>query len=296
VRSGENEIGFLKFQALQGSGRLEVNPAPNGDPVVDLSGSLSAELPELRFLVQSEKLKASVRTQVNGASVSGLGRLRVWPASQQALREGTSGDNPIRIQGKGGRVIFHQDTSEVEDWPDLKKRLGPILAKQVVTDFFIEPQDIEFKVGKMEMGRVSAEQGQASLEITKADLGPIRITGDAWGKLFARLPGGIYFPLAIPESAKMRAANIRIDRLQDLREDKDREISFQKLVIAGEESQPTFSQKDQKRCGIDRQHVHASLGLFQFSPEDREIQVKDIDPHFHIYLKNPVSGGCIKIE
>ncbi|HKX11807.1 MAG TPA: hypothetical protein VJP40_01550, partial [bacterium] len=140
------------------------------------------------------------------------------------------------------------------------------------------------------------EQGQASLEITKADLGPIRITGDAWGKLFARLPGGVYFPLSIPESAKMKAASIQIDRLQDLRDGKDREVTFQKLVIAGEESQATFSPKDQKRCGIDRQHIHASLGLFQFSPEDRQIQIRDIDPHFHIYLKNPVSGGCLKIE
>ncbi|HEX5034071.1 MAG TPA: hypothetical protein VFW62_06285, partial [bacterium] len=203
VKSGEEEVGFLKFEALQGSGRLEVKPDPNGDPVVDLSGSLKAEMPELRLLVQSEKLKASVKTQVRDASVAGLGRLRVWPASQQALLEGGSGDQSIRIQGKGGRVVFHQDTSEVEEWPDLKKRLGPLLAKQVVTDFYIEPQDIEFKVAKMELGKVSAEQGQAALEITKADLGPIRITGDAWGKIFARLPGGVYFPLAIPESAKM---------------------------------------------------------------------------------------------
>lgn len=296
VKSGEDEIGFLKFESLQGNGKLEVSPAANGDPVVDLSGSLRATIPELRFLVQSEKLKASVSTQVQDAVVAGIGRLRVWPATQQALLESGSGKDAIRIQGKHGKVTFHQDASEVEEWPDLKKKLGPALSKQVVTDFFIEPQDIEFKVATMEMGRVTAEQGQAALEITKADLGPIRITGDVWGKLFARLPGGIYFPVAIPESAKMKGASVQIGRLQDLGNSQGREISFEKLVISGEESQATFSPKDQKRCGIDRQHIHASLGLFQFNPEDREIQIRDIDPHFHVYLKNPLSGGCLKIE
>lgn len=296
VKSGEDEIGFLKFESLQGMGKLAINPAANGDPVVDLSGSLRAQIPELRLMVQSEKLKASVRTQVKAASVSGLGRLRVWPATQQALLQGGNRNDSIRIQGKGGLVTFHQDPSEVEEWPDLKKKLGPAMAKQVRTDFYIEPQDIEFKVGTMEMGRVSAEQGQAALEITKADLGPIRITGDVWGKLFARLPGGLYFPLAIPESAKMKGASVQIGRLQDLRNSQGRDVTFEKVVIAGEESQATFSPKDQKRCGIDRQHIHASLGLFQFSPEDREIQIKDIDPHFHIYVKNLISGGCLKIE
>jgi len=290
------ELGFLKFEALEGDGSLGLSHEADGRARLEIAGRLFTKIPELRFLVQSEKLKASVQTKVERAEVGGVGRLSLWPGSGRALLEGL-GEKPIRVRGLDGLVTFHQDPSKVAEWGELKKELGEALAQQVVTDFYIRPSEIEFQVARMDLAGSIPPNGSPALEIAQAELGPIKIRGDVWGKLFARLPGGIYFPVKIDEAAKMKDARVEIASLRDQKQGQaGREIAFQEIRLAGEESQATFSKKDQKRCGFDRQHLHAALGLFQFSPESREWQVKNLDPHFHIYLKNHVGGGCLKID
>jgi len=297
VMDGGAELGFLKFQSLQGAGSIRFGTDPSGQDLLDVSGQLKTEIPELRFLVKSDKLKASVQTKITGTEVKGVGRLRIWPDSLRALLEGEAGKNSVTVRGTGGLVSFHQDASEVEGWGEIKKQLGGDLAKKVVTDFFIQPQEISFDVAKMDLGRIIPPGGEPSLEILESELGPIRITGDVWGKLFARLPGGLYFPLAIPEDAKMKGAKIQIARLQDKTDGTGkRDIAFQEIILEGEESKATLTKKDEKRCGFDRQRIHAGLGLFEFSPEDRELQISKIDSSFQIYLKNQILGGCLKIE
>ncbi|MFO1462228.1 MAG: hypothetical protein U1F66_00465 [bacterium] len=297
VSRAGSELGFLKFQSLEADGSFALGHESDGSLRLEVAGRLRSEIPELRFLVRSEKLHASAQTRVEQAEVSGLGRIRIWPELLRTSLEAQAGGPPVTVKGRGGLVSFHQDAAEVEGWPELKKELGEAAAKQVVTDFFIQPKEIEFGIEKMDLGRFLPNTGGPSLEISEADLGPIRIRGEVWGKLFARLPGGVYFPVQIPEAAKMTDAKVEIKRLQDKGgASLKREVIFQEIVLAGEESQPTLSKKDQKRCGFDRQHFHAALGLFQFSPEERSLQVQKLDPHFHLYLKNWVGGGCLKID
>ena len=302
--SGELEVvdrgrrlGFLKFKALEGEGTLKVGQDSFKKFRVALEGSLSAELSELQFLVQSDKIKASVATQIEGASIAGLGRLTVWPDETRAMMESPDEKKAFTVRGRGGKVVFHQDPSEVAAWPELKKNLGNLDAKKVVTDLIVKPSEMEFSVQKMSLKAVALpDGGSPTLEIQEADLSGIQIRGEVWGRLFTRLPGGLYFPIFIPEDARLQGALMKVGRLQDKGGDTDRRsVLFNQVELEGEESKPTFSNKDQKRCGIDRQHIHARLGLFQFT-EDRQFKIEQVDPHFHVYLKNHVGGGCLKIE
>jgi hypothetical protein len=293
----KEELGYLKFENLKGNGRVLIEPDLNGKTRVQIAGNLSTEMPKIRFLVRSEKMKSFVLTEITDAKVSGKGRLKIWPEDHRVHVESLGTSEAVSVRGRAGIIRFHQDASEVEKWPELKKNLG-LLASKVATDFFILPKKISFDVTRMKLKSSNHPQnGKPALEIEEADLGPIQIVGDAHGLLFVRLPWGAPFPILIRKEAMMKDAVVELGRLKDERtKNSHRAVEFNQIKIGGMESLPTFSKRDQKRCEIDRQHIHATLGLFMFSPDERKLRIEQVDPHFHIYLKHPVWGGCLKIE
>jgi hypothetical protein len=98
-------------------------------------------------------------------------------------------------------------------------------------------------------------------------------------------------------SAKMVDAEMTIGTLSDQKnETGHRKVKFTDIDLSGEESKPTFSKEDKKLCkGIDRQHLHATLGLFQFSPDDKDFRIEEFGEHFHLYLNDLIQGGCLLI-
>lgn len=312
---GNEELGYMKFRYLEGKGQLRIEPDEQGDTFVELNGNIATELPELRLLVRSEKMEGYVRTSITNASVSGNGRIVVTPKKNSAFVESQGTSNPITVRGLSGEVYVHQDPSEVEGWPELKRQLGA-RAADVRTDLYIQPREISFSVDFMNLqSMMHQKSGTPALEITDTRIGPIRIVGDLWGRVYTRIPGGFYYPMVIGMteederqcrtrnastcrySAKMMDASVEVGRLLDhVDETGKRTVDFSQISISGVESAPTFSPRDQKRCGTDRQHIHATLGLFQFSPEDRSLTIEGVDPHFHIFLKDRLNGGCLKIE
>lgn len=321
------EIGTIKFRYLEGKGKLSVAPDEEGVRRAEISGNVSAELPELRLRVKSDKIQSEVMTELIDAEVFGKGRLVVWPTRKKALLESAKGES-FHIHGNKGRVRFHQDPSRVEKWPELKRELGDELSKSVVSDLFIDLKEIEFDAQKVDVTSLVATDEmntpgseKPALQIQEALLGPIKMKGDIYGHFFVRIPGGLYYPLVIGQtarerkkckfntttheydqksctySAKMLDAEVEIGTLTDQRDaDGRRKVRFTDIFLSGEESADTFSREDQKICkGIKHQHFHAILGIFQASPEDKDFQIDQIDPHFHIFLNDLIQGGCFLI-
>jgi hypothetical protein len=295
-KDGE-EVAWLKFRELKGNGSLRTGKDEAGHVFFRLGGDFSTQIPSLRLLVRSSIFKGSVRTEIGEALVKGRAELTVWPELGRARLSKLEGAPPLEIAGTSGQVRFHQDPSQVEAWPELKEQLGK-LAEKVQTDLTIDLKDIGFEVNQMDVRRVfQAESKIPALEILEADISDIRIRGDLHGKLWARLPGGVFHPLTVPENAKMNDATVTLGSLRDFEKDGKREAIFQKIFISGEESNPTLNASDQKRCGFDRQHIHADLGLFGFSPDTKSVQIQKLGSHFHVYLKNPrYLGGCLKVD
>jgi hypothetical protein len=326
-RKNDQEIGAIKFQYLEGKGKLSVGPDAEGVQHAEISGNVTAELPELRLRVRSDKIQAEVTTELVDAEVFGVGRLVVWPTRKRALLESEKGKS-FHVHGNKGRVRFHQDPSRVEKWPELKKELGDDLSKSVVSDLFIDVKEIDFDAQKVDvLGLVATDEmntpgsEKPALQINEALLGPIKMKGDIYGHFFVRIPGGIYYPLVIGQtarerkkckfntttheydeksctySAKMLDAEMEIGTLTDQRDtDGRRKVRFTDVFVSGEESADTFSKEDQKICrGIKHQHFHVTLGLFQASPEDKDFRIDQIDPHFHLFLNDLIQGGCFLI-
>ncbi len=326
-QKNDQEIGKIKFKYLEGKGKLSVSPDAEGAPQIEIAGKVSTELPELRLRVRSEKIASEVTTDLSDALVFGTGRLVVWPTRKRALLEADPGES-FHVHGHKGRVRFHQDPSQVEKWPELKEKLGEDLAKSVVSDLLIDLKEIDFDLQKTDvLSLITGDETNSpggvkpALQIEEALLGPIKIKGDVYGRFFVRIPGGLYYPLVIGQtakerkkcrfdtatheydpktcaySAKMVDAEITIGTLTDQKDAAGlRKVQFTEIFLSGEESKPTFSKEDKKLCkGIDRQHLHAKLGIFQFSPDEKDFRIEQVDPHFHIYLNDLIQGGCLLI-
>ncbi len=296
TKNGE-EVAWLKIKDLKGQGTVRIGLDEKNRAYFGLSGDFSTQIPSLRLLVRSQKMKGLVRTEIGDAFVKGRASLTVWPEEVSASLKKLKNAPPLTVRGTSGRVSFQQDTSQVKEWPELTANLGP-LASKIQTDLKIDLKDIGFEIHQMDVKRVVQTKGETpALEILEANISDIRIQGDLFGRLWGRLPGGIFHPIIIPEAAKMLDASVKIGGLRDFEEDGKRKVIFQKIFLSGEESKPTMTPRDQKRCGFDRQHIHADLGLFGFNPDSKEFQIQNLGKHFHIYLKNPpYLGGCLKID
>ncbi len=292
----DEEVGRIQFKYLRGKGSLSILRDPEGDPHIVIEGNIATQIPELKFLARSEKMAAFSRIIIADATVSGDGRVEVVPTRSEILIESRDPSIPVSLNGSGGSVWFHQDPSEVAEWPELKEKLG-IKARDVTTDMHVDASRIRFDFRRMGLkSTIQASTSKPALEIIDADFGPIEMTGDVWGRLFTHIPGGYYMPILIDQKARMVDAKVAIGRLRDrVHKETGRSVDFWNIAIEGSESEPTFSPKDQKRCGIDRQHIHALLDFFSFQPEDRTMRIGPLDPHFHIYLKDRLNGGCFKI-
>lgn len=303
--SGETE-GTIKFKAepeSHGLMKFKLDKKTFGRIVatkdrVQITGNISTQMPLVEFLVKSDKLAASVRAEIRDAKVSGRGGLVIWPKLKKAVLTGRGDSDALTVEGHQGKVEFIQQPAKMEGWPELKKNLGAA-ANQVETHMTIIPSNITFSIQKMRFGMsLQSNTGKAILKVEQADMRNIKIKGDMSGKMFVMLPPwGVPKPIVISPKAPFKDAEVRIKRLQDVTPAKGpRKMTFTNVFISGVESKATFSKRDQRRCGIDRQHIHSTVGLFRFSPDDRSVFVKDLDPHFHINLKNPMLGGCIKIK
>jgi hypothetical protein len=312
---------------LEGKGKLSIAPDEEGVRRAEISGNVTAELPELRLRVKSDKIQSEVMTELIDAEVFGTGRLVVWPTRKRALLESEKGQS-FHVHGKKGRVRFRQDPSRVEKWPELKRELGDELSESVVSDLFIDIKEIDFDAQKIDVVSLIATDAantpgseKPALQINEALLGPIKMVGDIYGHFFVRIPGGLYYPLVIGQtarerkkcrfdtttheydaksctySAKMLDAEVEIGTLTDQRdEDGRRKVRFTDIFLSGEESADTFSKEDQKICkGIKHQHFDITLGLFQASPEDKDFRIDQFGSHFHIFLNDLIQGGCFLI-
>ncbi len=294
-KTGE-ELAWLNFKDLKGSGSIRTGRDEKNRVFFTLSGDIATQIPSLRLLVRSEQLKGYVRTEIGDALVKGKGSLTVWPEEEAASLVKLTDAPPLSVRGSKGKVVFHQDTSKVAAWPELERELGKTAAR-VQSDLTVDLQDIGFEIEQMHLEKSQRAKSETpSLEILKAKISDIRIQGDLYGRLWVRLPGGMVHPIVISETAKMRGATVKVGGLKDFEADGKRNVIFERIFISGEESQATLKASDQKRCGFDRQHIHADLGLFGFSPDTKEFQLQNLGSHFHIYLKNPpYGGGCLTI-
>lgn len=287
----DERLGTMQFRFLESEGNLRIERTQEG-PEVEITGHLKTEMPKIDLIVRSENLQAFVDHKIEDATVEGTGRVLIRPERREALIEGKEGEG-MRVKGKGGTVRFHQSPSQVEEWPELRRELGG-KSDKIQSDLTIAVKEVGFEVQRMRFESLVHSGGQAALEIQEADIGSIDVTGDLSGLIFVRIPGGFYRPVRIHD---MPDAFVRIGQLKDRTSSNGRrEADFSKVLISGVESRPHFSRRDQKRCGVDRQHIHATLGFFQFSPDDRRIVIDQVDPHFHTILEDLEWGGCLKIE
>lgn len=296
----DEEMGFMKFNYLEGKGGIWIGRGGDLEPRVELYGQVATLMPELRLMVKSDQMKGSVQTTVTQASLAGWANITVWPAKQEALftanePSGYESVGALHVQGKGGTVVMKQDPSLVTDWAELRTELGP-LADELKTDIQVDVHDIAFDVKSMRFKSViSPITGKPSLEIAEAEMGDIFIRGDMTGVTFVRLPLGYYEPFLI--ETPMKDTVFKVQGIQDTHsETGERVITFKDIYASGIESSPTFSPKDQARCkGNDRQRFEGHIGHFQFSP-DRRYQMDDLSSNFHLVIKNHLGGGCHIIE
>jgi len=297
---GNERRGHLDFQYLSGEGSFRVVGGQGQATRFELNGRFSTQMSELRLLARSSELQAYADTTIQEAVVRGDGTLTVWPFDSRILVQGTR--EPVLVEGHSGSVIFHQDPSLVARWSELRQNLGAA-ADLVDSHATIHIQDISFQVPRLGLqSHVEEGSGRPVLRIDDAEIQDIHIRGDLSGVILPRLFGR-YYPVMIPEEATMRDAMINIHGLRDNTDETGRrEIYFSGIEISGEESRPTFSLRDQRRCygqegeHYDRQHVHVSLGTFQLNPDERRVQLADIGEHFHIIARDLLHGGCLIVE
>lgn len=292
--------GHLNFNYLNGEGSFRVVGEPGQPTRLELRGRFSTEMSELRLLARSQELSAYAETVIQDATVRGEGTLSVWPFESRILVESRA--EPVLVEGHGGQVVFHQDPSLVPRWTELRRAFGASgdLADSHAT---IQIHDIHFSVPRLVLqSHVEEGSGRPALRVEDARIENIHIRGDIEGTLLFRLLGR-YYPIGISENAPMRDATFNIRGLRDNTDTVGhREVLFSGIEIAGEESSPTFSSRDQRRCygqdgqHYDRQHVHVSLGTFQFNPDERQLQLADIGEHFHIIARDILHGGCLIVE
>ncbi|GEM_PF-2238946 len=297
---GNERRGHLNFNYLNGEGSFRVVGEPGQPTRFELRGRFLTEMSELRLLARSQELNAYAETVIQDATVRGEGILSVWPFESRILVE--SGAEPLLVEGHRGQVIFHQDPSLVPRWSELRQILGSS-GDSADSHVTIQVHDIHFRVPQLGLqSHMEEGSGRPVLRVDDAQIEDIHIRGDIEGTLLFRLLGR-YYPIGISQNAPMRDATFNIHGLRD---DTDatghREVRFSGIEISGEESVPTFSLRDQRRCyghdgqHYDRQHVHVSLGTFQFNPDERQVQLADIGEHFHIIARDILHGGCLIVE
>lgn len=309
------EKGRIDFRFLkEAAGSVQIGPDEKNETRIRLAGAMEAELPVLRLLVQSEPLKAYAETEIEKAHVKGNGALSIWPYEGRILVESAAGGNAITVDGTQGRVRIGQKTAELPAWRDeIRRMVGATLAAKMATDVDLDIRYIRFSLDRLSLkSHFNPENKKAGLLIDDALMNTIRVVGDVKkGLMFLRLPGGTYYPLDLAQTRPSGTGvpsdpppppriSIGLDHLHDkllknAGSEDDREVNFHNTTVLIEPQTATFSERDQKRCGADKWHIHAGLSDFFFNPADREIRMSKPE-HTHFVLANPFGSGCLVVK
>lgn len=322
----KEELGHMSFDFLdEASGHISIKPDEKQQTKVQIKGRIKTLLPNLRLLVRSEKMHAFVKTQVDNAKVEGDGTLSIWPQSSQIEIKANQNKPSIRVAGSAGIVSFGQRAYQIEQWKEeLLQYLPPELLTEATTDIQLALKNITFDIQKMKLKSVVANSdSKPAFQIEDTIMGPINVEGILTrGLFFFRLPTGLYVPWDLTHDWNLNSENkprkkkeapldappnilIKLDLLTDKTshdtDESDRKINFENIELIIEELTDTFSKRDAQRCGATKQHIHAKLKNFFFTPNEREFTFSGIE-HLHAILKLPFikgrkgSSGCIVID
>ena len=291
---GQNKNRIL-FENFNWTGEMMAGPDENDQVAVTIGGNIETRIKELRFLAKSERMKAYALTLIKNATVKGVGRITVWPDEERALLEAQEGQPQPSIEGQEGKIIFHQDPSQVEVWPELKERYGKKRAREILSHMVIPLKKISFSARKMAFQATEVEStGQPALGVVNADVGPIAFTGDAMGGLNIRFLG-IYVPMVINEAQKMSDATLKVGRLLDQPDENGRRLVMVRGIDIDAKESAQSLPPEWQLCGFDRQKIRAVLEEFTFSPDDMDVHYRGLKT-LQIFLKDLVNRGCFRHE
>lgn len=303
----DEERGRISFNLTrEARGRVEVGPDATGRTRIIIDGDLEAVMPELRLLVRSEEFHGYALTAIEGAKVTGHGKLTIFPEQSKVLIESATKDQAVMVRGTRGHAEFGQDLIEVPDWTAELERLFGSRAREVTTAINLDIDRIEFGVHNFELfSYYNDKSRKSSFLIRDAVMGPIHISGSLnQGRVFLRGPSGTYLPIDLvqqlhappTEGGVARArVSLKLDLLTDQTSGPVRTVDMSKIDVLIEDEAATLSPREQELCGTKGVHIHASLDRMMFLPKARAYEMKGVD-HVHVVLKNPFGKGCLLIK